>query len=200
MCLYNPVEVEIQEPRKVLKVLYRARDLENGSVVVMTPFKHTEVPQEVLSGEKPFKARLLGWNPSDEPESINEGYVHCYSGYEGLLNDIEYYLVMCGGQLDNEKENDFAYCELMVFECEIPASKNAKYCWENKTTQDICARQVKFLRRVPVDELLEELKKVFEKRNGISYKKILGNFWEGPNFYLCDTIKKYERDENANRP
>ena len=186
----------------MLKVLYRTKDLENGRVmsanariVTVTPFKRTEVPQEVLSGEKPFKARLLGWNPSDEPESINEGYVHCYSGYEGLLNDIEYYLVMTGQQLDNKEEDKLAYCELMVFECEIPASKKSKYCWENKATQDICARQVKFLRRIPVDELLGELKKVFEKRHGISYKTLPGNYREGPNFYLCHTIRKYERDE-----
>ena len=170
MCLtINKAFRVTDSPVQCYKVLYEVYEEDTGKFIgVVTPYQHTIVLPDILSGERNLVAKdkheneyptewdvennKLGWimaGPEKElhfVHSVEDGFIHVYMNEHSVMRDAKWY---CGNGRSSMLIMDGKVRKVkpIVYLCEIPVG--TIYCEGNfEWTPDAgCAREIKFIEK-----------------------------------------------------
>ena len=132
------------------KVLLRSLD----GKIYYTPFQECVVSADVVEGNGTFDTKAYEmcaqYNMYYKEYVADLGYIHGYATLESVAKDISFYM-------DCFKEFLIDHT-VEVYECETVPDDNPESCYKGKFDEDdssscIAAKSIRFIRRIPYEEL-----------------------------------------------
>lgn len=180
MCITHAKPKKVDSPIKVYKAILKKNIYYfdgTETYYYHTPFYNVYLNKEVIENGGTVEAR----NPEHVPSyddivrfGIGQGYVHAYSDIETAASELFTFFrshIDRGMQKLYVDESGYTFSSLKteIWECEVPVSEDENYCWEglfdgNEDIGSLCARRMKFVRKVEEDELNNAYREWQEKK------------------------------------
>ena len=180
MCITHAKPKKVDCPTTVYKAMVKRTICYGDNTEICsyaTPYFEQHIEKEIVENGGTMEAKSPKYVPTiaEQAKGIGPGYIHAYSDLGSAASEL---FVFFRSHIDKVWDNyyeleDFKIgtvkIETEIWECEVPASEEENYCWEglfdgNEDISSLCARRMKFVRKVEEDELNNAYREWQEKK------------------------------------